>query len=140
MNLKNYTSTIPAHKSISKIEALLVECGASNIIKNYGPEGELSSISFRANVQGNWLSFQLPARVNAVFDIFKKQHPQTYKAKLQDQANRTAWKIIYDWVQIQMTMIKLEQAEFLEIFLPYVWNGTETFFSRVKGSDFKLLQ
>jgi hypothetical protein len=42
---------------------------------------------------------------------------------------------------MQATMIRLEQVEFLEVFIPYAYDmGTkETFFERMKGNNFKQL-
>lgn len=35
MNLRNYTSTVPASKSVEAIERLLVAAGASHIVRQY---------------------------------------------------------------------------------------------------------
>lgn len=63
------------------------------------------------------------------------------KKTLQAQAARTAWKIIHDWVEIQVTMIQLEQAEAMQIFLPYVYSqeSQQTFYEVIKEKGFKQL-
>ena len=69
--------------------------------------------------------FRLPAKVDVCFKVFwkevKRPRPDTKKNKT-DQAERTAWKIILDWVEAQAALIQLEQAEFSEVFLPYAYN------------------
>lgn len=143
MNLKNYTSTTPADRSISKIEGILVGLGASNISKAYN-EGKLSAISFMVNVNGNNIPFKLPARIATVEKVMKQDVRRPRKGtydKIEDQAGRTAWKIILDWVEVQATMIKLQQAEFLEVFLPYVYkiDSDQTFFEVLKEKNYKAL-
>ena len=71
-NLKNYTSSVPADRSISKIERLLVSVGATNISKQY-EEGKLVSISFLINVNNNTMPFKLPAKVSAVEKVLKEE-------------------------------------------------------------------
>lgn len=146
-NLKNYTSTVPADKSISKIERLLVDFGAENINKTYNKETKkLDSISFLINIPGitNTMAFKVPAKVDRVFDVlwaqYKKPTPTT-KQRVLDQSERTAWKIVCDWVEIQVSMIQLEQAEFIEVFLPYVYDPekNQTFFEKLKETNFKQL-
>jgi hypothetical protein len=56
-----------------------------------------------------------------------------------EQAERTAWKIQQDWVQVQMSLIKLKQADMLQVFMAYVWDGEQTFYERLKGRGFKQL-
>ena len=58
-----------------------------------------------------------------------------------EQAQRTSWKILYDWVQVQVSMIQLQQAEFIEVFLPYCYDreADKTFYEKLKGNGFKQL-
>jgi hypothetical protein len=148
MNLRNYTSTVPAERSISQIEARLAAAGASGIMKLYGPDKRPSSLVFELDL-GNGhapVKIRVPANQEACFQAMWKQHCMTHrqprestKESLQDQATRTAWKIVADWVDIQISMIVMKQVEFLEVFLPYVWDGKQTFFEAVRGGGFKML-
>lgn len=143
-NIKNYTSQVPAEKSISRIEKLLVEVGALNINKSY-ENGTLRAIIFLISVRGNTMMFKLPAKVEIVERVLKndvkRPRPGTYE-RISEQAERTAWKIVLDWVEAQIAMIKLEQAEFIEVFLPYHYSPelNQTLFERLESGNFKLLQ
>jgi hypothetical protein len=88
--------------------------------------------------------FQLEAKVQACFKVLyaevKRPQPNT-KQNILLQAERTAWKIISDWVEIQISMVQLEQADLIQVFLPYVYNpATEkTFYNQIKDNNFKQL-
>lgn len=145
MNLKNYTSTVPAQTSISRIIKALVIAGATDINQKFD-NGKCIAITFRILINLQPMFFKLPAKVDTCFDALWKEirRPrEDTKAKTMDQAERTAWKIVSDWVDIQLTMILLEQAEAVEIFLPYVYDPTtdKTFFAKLKDQKYKgLLQ
>lgn len=146
MNLKNYTSTVPASTSIGRIQKTLVEAGATDISQKYDPTTKVCiSISFRMVIAGQTpMFFQLPAKVEPCFVILwksvKRPQPDT-KKKTFEQAERTAWKIVADWVEIQLAMIQMEQAEPLQVFLPFVYNPAKevTFYEQLKQSNFKAL-
>lgn len=145
MNLKNYTSTVPATTSIGKIQRVLVEAGATDISQKYDPVSKVCiAISFRIKFKDTAMFFQLPAKVNACYEVLfkevKRPQPDT-KKRVFEQAERTAWKIVSDWVEIQLAMIQMEQAEMMQVFLPYVYDLTKdtTFYDRLKESNFKLL-
>lgn len=140
MNLKNYTSTVPAATSMSRIEQSLVSAGATDISKKY-ESGICRAITFRMMINHNPVFFQLPAKIDTCFNVLWKEVKRPLadtKAKTMEQASRTAWKIVSDWVDIQLTMIMLEQAEPMQVFLPYVYNpATETtFYEQLKGNGF----
>jgi hypothetical protein len=144
-NLKNYTSEVPAITSIGKIEHCLVQAGATDISKKY-TDGVCTSVTFRMIVNQVPVFFQLPAKVDACFknlwgSMTSRGQNQADRKKWMTQAERTAWKIICDWVEVQLSMIQLEQAEALQIFLPYVYDPTkdQTFYESLKSTNFKLL-
>lgn len=135
---------------MARIEEMLVEAGARDIHKSYNHNRECDAIIFIMVVPGNPLPmhFKLPAKVEACFEALWKLYLKTVKKpsehmkqQLRAQAVRTAWKIIHDWVDLQLSLIQLEQAEPMEIFLPYAYNpeSKETFYEHLKSGQFKLL-
>ena len=143
MNLKNYTSVVPAMNSAAAIEALLVEAGAISISKWY-EDKQLAGFLFQLPVNNLPMVFQLPAKVDLVAAAMLKRARNPNAARrvsILAQAQRTAWRTLHEWVQIQVTMILLEQVEPLQVFLPYHYDeqaGT-TFYDRVKSGTVKLL-
>ena len=147
MNLKNYTSSVPVDRSVSLIEHDLVAAGARHISKVYDDKQNLEGITFQivSDANRSGVIFRLPAKWKQCFDVMMKDvrrpKPGT-EDRVRDQAQRTAWKILYDWVQIQVTMIKLEQAEVIEVFLPYVYFPAtdQSLFEKMKIGGFKMLE
>lgn len=143
--LKNYTSSQSVARSISYIEAKLVQHGATQILKRYGPDSRVDSICFSINIDGNDMPFKLPAKVQEcekvlLANLSARARPETRK-KVPQQAERTAWKILQDWVEAQMAMIELSQTEIMEVFLSYLFDGQkgQTFFEQIKSKGFQKL-
>ena len=141
INLKNYTTEVPAARSIEKIENILVEFGATNIMKEYGPGGKCEALSFIVAVEGMKLPFRLPVKVENAYVWLKNKKPQTSDKTLWAQAERMVWKQQYEWVFLQLSMIELDQAEKLELLLPYLYDvqKQETYYQKLKQGGFKML-
>ena len=144
MNIKNYTSGVLAEKSISRIEKILVEMGATSVNKQYDSNKKIEAISFLIIVNGNTIPFKLPAKASEVYDVLRDEIKRPRKGtleKLYEQSERTAWRLVQEWVEIQMSMIKLKQADFVEVFLPYVYDyaNNKTFYQSIKDNGFKQL-
>jgi hypothetical protein len=146
MKLKNYTSGINAETTIARIEARLAAAGASGITKLYGPDKRLSSLSFHFEMGGKIFNIKVPANAASCYQAMLKEHTLNHPKMrngtletLKEQAHRTAWKLVQDWIDVQISMIVMQQAEFLQVFMPYVWDGEQTYFEMVKGGGFRAL-
>src|SRR4030042_6685814 len=131
MPIKNYTSAVPVERTILRIEMALIQGGAIGIMKNYS-DHRLEAISFQIpSLEKRLISIRLPANVEAVFNVMRCAMRRPRKEslnRLRMQAERTAWKLVQDWIEVQMAMIKMEQAEFRQVFLPYIWDGGRTLY------------
>lgn len=144
MNLKNYTSGKPSHVTISFIEAYLAQCGVTGISKEYNG-GIPIALFFHVEVGESRFTIRLPAKVDDVQEYMWREYvsatkrPRKTKEDFREQALRTAWKIQQDWVQVQMSLIKLKQADFLEVFMGFLWDGKKSYYKALQGTQFKQL-
>lgn len=144
MTLKNYTSSVPAHQTISYIEAYLASADVNGISKQY-ENGQPSAIYFHIELPPSRYTVRLPARVAEVQEYLWQEYcshtrrPRKTKDDFLDQASRTAWKIQQDWVQVQISLIKLKQANFLEVFMGFLWDGKQSYYQALENAKFKQL-
>jgi hypothetical protein len=146
MNLKNYTSSVAASTTIARIEGYLAECGVSGTTKEFN-RGQPCALSFHVKLDGKPYTIRLPANIEAVQAtlyndyIASRVRPRdnVTKESFLEQATKTAWKLQQDWVQVQMSLIKLNQVDFRQAFLAYFWDGERTFYEQLQASKFKAL-
>lgn len=143
--VKNYTSQVPVSRSVLYIEEMLVKNGARNILKEYDPAGRIDGICFLIPMNGRDVPFRLPAQIAncervLMSTLSRRARPETRK-EIPKQAERTAWKILSDWVEAQMAMIELAQVEVMEVFMPYLYDpGTrQTFYQANRADNFQKL-
>ena len=145
MNLKNYTSGVPVWRTIARIEEVLAGAGVAAIQKEYAPgaPGRLAALSFSVELHDKrHVKIRLPADTDAVYDTLRKQCKRPHRGtleRLREQADRTAWKLMQDWVEVQISLIQLQKVDFLQVFLSYVWDGKQTFYTALKDSGYRNL-
>ena len=142
MRIKNYTSTVPVSRTVARIEECLARAGASAIMKDYD-HGRLTAICFKIRMAtGREVAIRLPADEDAVYRVLEKAVRRPRKDtvdRLRDQAQRTAWKLQQDFVEVQLSLIEMEQTDPMRAFLAYVWDGTRTFYDCLQAGGFKML-
>lgn len=136
LKLIAYTTNVAAEKSISEIEQLLAEFGANKIMKDYLQDGRVSGIAFQLNGKG----FKLPNNQQGVFQIlYKNKSSRTNSTKeREERAYRVSWRILREWIHSQLSLIASGQAEPEQALLPYMWNGKESFYEKVKRTEFQI--
>ena len=134
MPIKNYTTKIDCYTSIGEIQAALAKHGARKIMIDYGESGQPDGIAF-AIQQGNTCQmFILPANVDGVMAVFNKQKVKADR----EQAERTAWRNVRDWIMAQMAFIESGNVQMDEIFLPYLTDGKKTLYEAYKSGQLLL--
>ena len=141
MALLNYTTTVEAYKTVSEIEQMLVKHGAKSIMKQFD-DGMITSLSFLINTGVNDIPIKLPIRVDDVLQVLieqKKMHPKAGIKATKDQANRVAWRILKDWIEVQMALFDIGMFQFEEIFLSYIETaGGKTIYEKLEEKHFLL--
>lgn len=119
MPILNYTTSINSEKTVSEIQKALAGAGARAVMSEYDDEQILSSIAFQILLNGEVISFRLPAQIDRIYVILQRDSKVPRKLKTREQASRVTWRIIKDWVEAQVALIEAEQVEMVEVFLPY---------------------
>lgn len=136
--MKNYTTTIQAHKSKAEIELLLARNGAGKIMTEYDSKGNPITLKFCLVHQGKELCYSLPCRVDGIHSFL--QAKKEAKFKTWNHALNVGWRILKDWVEIQISLIESEMADIEEVFLPYLLVASDaTLYDRFIDDSQKLL-
>jgi hypothetical protein len=129
MNLRNYTSSVTVERSVQLIEHCLVQAGADHISKFYDTD-----------TPGRFAAFKLPARWANVYKQMmkgvKRPRPNT-ESLVKAQAQRTAWKLLYDQVSVLVSNVLIDQLSAVEAFMPYLFDGEKTLYENARDRQFK---
>lgn len=141
MPILNYTTSIAVEKTTSEIQGKLARAGAQAVMTEYDDEQVLCALSFRMLCNGIMVSFRLPAQIDRIYVLLQRDDKVPRKLKTRDQAARVAWRIIKDWIEAQLAIVEAEQAEMVEVFLPYAQNPAtgKTLFEQLSNDQFALL-
>ena len=140
MAILNYTTSVPATKTVGEIQALLVKAKASAVLQEFDENGLIEAISFRISTTHGVVHYKLPANVEGVWKVLQRQKVEKrYKSK--ERASWVAWRICKDWIEAQLAMVEAEIATLPQIFLPYAKTSSgETVYERVEKHGLLLLE
>ena len=141
MAILNYTTKIDAWKTVNEVQQILSKHKVSHFsIKN---EGSFPvALSFCVDYKGQPLNYLLPCNHEGVLNCLKRDKKVPNANRNSEQALRTSWRIVKDWVEAQMAIVEAELASIQEVFMPYlvINSSGETLSNRIlNGDGMKLL-
>lgn len=140
MRLLNYTTNISADQTAAEIVGILARHGATNIMMDYA-QGKITGIAWRIDREPTPISFRILVNIPAVYTVMTAQGIlKTNLTKRREQAERTGWRILKDWIEAQMALLETEMVQLEEIFLPYMLVGEKTLYQVMANQNFKALQ
>lgn len=141
MPILNFTTKIDAWKTVNEVQQILSKHGVTHFsIKN---EGSFPvALSFTINYGGQPLNFLLPCNHEGVLKCLKQDKKVPNSSKNSEQALRTSWRIVKDWVESQMAIVQAQLVPIEEVFMPYmIINSTGETLSQkmLSGNGMRLL-
>lgn len=118
MALKNYTTKVPANRSVQEIQEMLIKAGASGVLMEYEEgTGRIAGLSFQISFENKKIAFKLPLNWREAQKVLSQEGNN--RAGDDDYAYRVAWRILRDWVDVQVALIAIKQVQLQQVFLPY---------------------
>lgn len=125
----NYTTAVPADRTISECQRLLGRHGAAAVAVHYDQGGRADGMSFTLRTVHGERSFALPVDVAAMRGLlltqerdgaFKTSRKSAGTFSSPDHAERVAWRVIKDWLEAQLALIDAQMATLDQVMLPYL--------------------
>lgn len=122
MPLLNYTTAVPVTRTIGQVQGLLVEAGARRIMTEYDDVGHATGIAFSIQTAHGERSFHLPVNTARVERVLSRQRVER-RYQTPEHAERVGWRIVKDWLEAQLAIIRTEMVTIDQVMLPYMATG-----------------
>ncbi len=139
--IKNYTTDVPAQKTIMEVQNMLLEAGASAIMME-SEAGQIKGIFFKMKMNESDVPFKLPAKPEKVYSVLfaGMVNNHRYGESRKEKSTNIAWRIVKDWLAVQLSLIHMEMADPAEIFFPFMLTGANTtLYEQAKATGFDKL-
>lgn len=122
MALLNYSTSVPVNRTVAQIHGLLVEAGARQIGTDYDTMGAPAGIMFVTETPHGPRAFTLPVNAKRVQAVLEREKVER-RFRTVEHAQRVAWRIVKDWMEAQLAIIRTEMVTLDQVMLPYMKAG-----------------
>lgn len=128
--IKNYTTDKSAAATAGEIQSLLARKGIRQISTEYDDDGRAIGLSFVMKTEYGVMSYSLPVNVDGVLAVLVKDPKVTRSQSTREQAEKTAWRNVKDWIDAQVAMIESGLGSMDQVMLPYLSGRDDQGFGR----------
>ena len=135
------STKIGAEKTLAQIQAMLAKFNVTQMLTDY-QAGQVTSLSFRLLIDGEYVPFRLPCRWEQVkMRLLSAGKKASRNDTLDAWARRVAWRQVYRWLEAQLALIETGMVEFAEVMLPYaqIGPGGETAYETIRDRKFQAI-
>ena len=124
----NYTTTIPAARTVGECQQILAQSGAAAVAVHY-EEGEPAGLSFRLDTPHGRRDFTLPVNIDGMQRVLAEAQRDGMFASARQASDRftsrrhatmVAWRVVKDWLEANLALIAAGMASLDETMLPYL--------------------
>ena len=144
----NYTTTIEATKTVAEMQRMLGEHGAEAVVVNYRDRQPVG-LSFRLETPHGMRAYALPVHSDQVLATLRDQARRRVgelakpsvarRACTPEQAHRVAWRVLRDWLTVQLAFIQTRMVTVDQVMLPYLIVDGVTLYDRYVEHEQSLL-
>lgn len=126
----NYTTRVPALKTVGECQTALVEHGARSVTTLYSPTAQPTALAFTLTTPHGDRPYTLTLDIEAMRRQLARESRDKgahSKAKMTIQnftgeahAADVTWRVAKDWLLAQLAMVAAAQVPIEEIMLPYL--------------------
>lgn len=125
MGILNYSTKIPASKTVAELQSYLGSHGAQHVSTEYDA-GKPVAVRFAAKLGAQLVWFRMPSDPQGVLRAMEADTSVPARYLTAEHAERVAWRIVLDWSKVQFALIEARQATLAQVFLPYALVDQDT--------------
>lgn len=140
----NYTTTIAPEKTAGECFGMLARHGAAKVLIMFDASKEPAGLAFEIATPSGLRQYTLPINAEGVMAALKAGHRAGNVANRYvnaEQATRTAWRVLKDWLESQLALIEAGMSALDEVMLPWemVEGGGLTVYQAVRAGELAAL-
>lgn len=126
--LLNYSTVVPVDRTLSEMQRGLAGAGARRVMVEWDNAAAVA-LSFTLDGPHGERFYTLPCDIDAVLRVLTDTDPRLLKASKvkadRAQAERVAWRVLKDWLEAQLALLRTQMVTLDQIMLPYVHVDTD---------------
>lgn len=137
-----YSTTIDPAKSVAEIQRRLTRYGARAVMVENRDRRPVS-VSFLVDTAFGERPYRLPANVDGVLAALERERRNGRVSRSQaaaEHAERVAWRIVLEWLKVQLAVIESGLVTLDQVMLPYMQVGPagETVYQAIRDARLAL--